>query len=134
MSFYRHFPKFILNLDRFFRAGILQIFHVELVTQIIHVSHLFIISLVKQQSLDSSERQFCCFFVFVAVEFFLLRTYKHLLPPPLPPSTHLYNPPPPPLTAYVLNGWSLVYYVSVTDVFKKKKNVLFLNKCNSFML
>ena len=46
-----------LNLDRFLRAGILQIFHVELVVQIIHVSHLFIICSVKQilQSLYSSE-------------------------------------------------------------------------------
>ena len=45
-----------------------------LVTQIIHVSHLFIICWVKQilQSLDSNELQFCCFFVFVAVEFFFL--------------------------------------------------------------
>ena len=46
-----------LNLNRFLRAGILQIVRVELVTQIIHVSHLFIICSVKQifQSLYSSE-------------------------------------------------------------------------------
>ena len=55
--------------------------------QIIHVSYLFIISSVLKQilaSLDLSERQFCCFFVFVAVELFFLRTYEHLLPLPSP--------------------------------------------------
>ena len=53
----------------------------ELATQIIHVSHLFynLFGETNLASLDSSERQFCCFFVFVAVEFFFLRTYEHVL-------------------------------------------------------
>ena len=85
-------------------TGILQIFRVELVTQIIHVSHLFVISSVKQilQSLDSSERQFCCLFVFVTVEFFFLRTYEHILPSPKYANVRICRTPLSP--AYILNG------------------------------
>ena len=91
--------------------------------QIIHVSHLFKICSVKQilQSLDSNELQFCCFFVFVAVEFFFL-AYVRTYAPPLPQvrkRMHLYSPPPPPSprTAYVLNGWSLSFMILTTFVY-----------------
>ena len=78
---YHHIPKF----RQVFASRDFTNHPCGLVMQIIHVSYLFIISSVLKQilaSLDLSERQFCCFFVFVAVERFFLHTYEHL--PPLP--------------------------------------------------
>ena len=114
-----------LNLYRCFRAGILQIFRVELVTEIIHVSHLFIICSVKQGSSnrtiwtslgETSLAKFgfewetvLLFYRFCGCRIFFLAYVRTYTPSPSP-STQTYVVVHLPPTAYVLNGWSLLVF------------------------